>query len=271
MTTPSEISYDGAFRLDGRVAVVTGAASGIGRQAALTFTDAGARVVLADVATQGLDATAGEVTDKGGKPIVVPTDISNRDEVDTLASRAIEVGGRLDVWANVAGLLLPSMVVDTTEDLLDRMLDVNVKGVYWGCAAAARVMRPQGSGSIINLSSAGADRPEVGLSVYSLSKAAVNMLTRTLAHEVGASGVRVNSVAPGFVDTPMVTYRFRRADGSLSEDERDSLFRTRAEQSALGVIGTPGDIALAMLYLASDASRFVTGQVLRPNGGVAMP
>jgi 3-oxoacyl-[acyl-carrier protein] reductase len=271
MTAPEELAVADAFTLAGRVAVITGAASGIGRQAALTFTEAGAQVVLADIDEDGLAQTADEVAALGGKPVPLRTDVTSRDEVEALARHAVEAGGRLDVWANVAGILLPSLVVDTTEETLDRMIGINIKGLYWGCAAAARIMTAQGHGSIINISSAGADIPQPGLSVYSFTKSAVKMITRTLAHEVGPQGVRVNTVAPGFVDTPMVTYRFRRDDGSLDEDKRAALFQTRADQSILGVIGTTSDITMAMLYLASDASRFVTGQTLRPNGGIAMP
>jgi len=172
----------------------------------------------------------------------------------------------------VAGVIAaPAPVVDVDEATLDRLIAVNLKGVYWGCAAAARVMAPQGKGSIINISSAGADIPAPGISVYALTKAAVNMITRSLATEVGAQGVRVNTVSPGFVDTPMVTYRFRRPDGSIDEDVRTQVFNERAAKAVLGRIAEPSDIAMALLFLASDASRFVTGQVLRVNGGSVMP
>jgi 3-oxoacyl-[acyl-carrier protein] reductase len=188
-----------------------------------------------------------------------------------LAERALAGAGRLDVWANVAGVLRPGAIVDTTEADLDATLAVNLKGVYWGCAAAARAMIPRRTGSIINIASAGADVPAPGLSAYALSKAAVLMLTRTLATEVGPHGVRANAVAPGFIDTPMVAHHFTRDDGSLDSAARDAIFKSRAAQSPLAVTGEPSDIALAMLYLAADASRFVTGQTIRPNGGVAMP
>jgi 3-oxoacyl-[acyl-carrier protein] reductase len=132
-------------------------------------------------------------------------------------------------------------------------------------------MSAQKRGSIINISSAGADIAAPDLSAYAMTKAAVNMLTRNLALEVGASGVRVNAIAPGFIDTPMVTYRFRAPDGSIDESKRRQVFDARAAHAALQRIGTPSDIALAMLFLASDASSFMTGQVLRPNGGIVMP
>jgi 3-oxoacyl-[acyl-carrier protein] reductase len=268
---PTADSLRDLFRLDGRVAVVTGAASGIGRGAALTFSAAGASVLIADIDQAGLAATAETITKNGGKAEAHVCDVRDRAAVHALADRAVAGAGRLDVWANVAGVLRPRPIVDTTEEDLDATLAVNLKGVYWGCAAAAKAMIPRGAGSIINIASAGADVPAPGLSAYSLTKAAVIMLTKTLATEVGQHGVRANAVAPGFIDTPMVAHHFTREDGSVDSAARDAIFKSRAAQTPLGTTGEPSDIALAMLYLASDAARFVTGQTLRPNGGVAMP
>ena len=260
-----------AFSLEGRVAVVTGAASGIGRQAARTFAQAGARVVAADVDGERLAETVELVRGDGGRATACVTDVTRRTEVDALAAAALEPEGRLDVWANVAGVLRPGAIVDTTEDELDRSIAVNVKGVFWGCAAAARAMTPRRSGSIINIASAGADMAAPGIAAYAVTKAGVLMLTKTLAHEVGPHGVRANAVAPGFVDTPMVSHHFVRPDGTVDEEARSAIFGSRARQSPLRMTGEPTDIAYAMLYLAADASRFVTGQTLRPNGGVVMP
>lgn len=259
-----------AFSLADRVAVVTGAASGLGQESACVLAQAGAHVVLADVNEAGLAQTAAMIAEFGGTATVRPTDVSQRAQVDLLADVTLCERERLDVWVNIAGILLFGPILETQEADFDRLFGVNLKGTYWGCAAAARAMTGRG-GSIINFASAAADMPAPGLSLYSMSKAAVNMLTRDAAMEFGALGCRVNSVAPGFVDTPMVQYRYLTAEGEVDPEQREQILRSREQGSPLGILGEPRDIALAVLYLASDASRFVTGQVLRPNGGAAMP
>jgi 3-oxoacyl-[acyl-carrier protein] reductase len=255
-----------ALSLDGRTAVVTGAASGIGRQTAITYGHAGARVVLADRVADGLEETASRV--EGA--VVVPTDVTSKTEVDDLARRAIRASGRIDVWANVAGIIRNSFVVDTSEEELDAILAVNLKGVYWGCAAAGRVMAVAGRGTIVNVASAGGEVPAPTLSVYGMTKAAVIQLTRTVAAELGPKGVRANAVAPGFVETSMTSRNWTKADGSVDDEARDQVLGRMAAQSPLGISGSPEDIAWCMLFLAADTSRFVTGQVIRPNGGVYM-
>jgi 3-oxoacyl-[acyl-carrier protein] reductase len=256
------------FSLHGRTAVITGAAGGIGRQAAITFTQAGADVVIADVGVAGLEETAEMVAAAGGTATVVPTDVSDRDQVNALADAAIKTHGRLDVWANVAGVIRYMNIVDATPEDVEFITKVNLWGTYWGVAAAGRTMTK--GGSIINVSSAGGDMPAPTLSIYAMTKAAVSHLTRCAAVELGANDIRVNAIAPGFTDTPMVQGRWTNADGSIDEAERESYTNTRAAQSPLRTIATPEDQTWAMLYLASDASRFVTGQVIRPNGGVVM-
>jgi 3-oxoacyl-[acyl-carrier protein] reductase len=256
------------FSLHGRTAVITGAAGGIGRQAAITFTQAGANVLIADVGVAGLEETAEMVAAAGGKATVVPTDVSDRDQVNALADAAIKTNGRLDIWANVAGVIRYMNIVDATPEDVEFITKVNLWGTYWGVAAAGRAMTK--GGSIINVSSAGGDMPAPTLSIYAMTKAAVSHLTRCAAVELGAHDIRVNAIAPGFTDTPMVQGRWTNADGSVNEAERESYTTTRAAQSPLGTIATAEDQSWAMLYLASDASRFVTGQVIRPNGGVVM-
>ena len=256
------------FTLRGRTAVITGAAGGIGRQAAITFTQAGADVVIADVGIAGLEETAELVAAAGGVATIVPTDVSDRAQVDALAEAAIGANGRLDIWANVAGVIRYMPIVEATPEDVEFITKVNLWGTYWGVAAAGRTMRD--GGSIINFSSAGGEMPAPTLSIYAMTKAAVSHLTRCAATEFGPSNIRVNAIAPGFTDTPMVQSRWTNPDGSINEAEREAYTALRAAQSPLHMIATSEDQTWAMLYLASDASRFVTGQVLRPNGGVVM-
>ena len=260
-----------AFSLAGRVAVVTGAGSGIGRETARVFAQAGANVIVADIDAAALDETAEMVRALGAQAVAQSTDVSLRAQVDALADAAVARLGRIDAWANCAGILTNSPVLEETEDRLDRLLAINLKGVYWGCAAAGRAMQARGSGSIVNISSGGADSAAPGNGSYALTKAGVNMLTRTCAKEFGAFGVRVNAVAPGWIETGMTAYRFKNAVGEFDNATRDAALDMLSKASPLGLTGAPRDVALAVLYLASDASRFMTGQVLRPNGGVAMP
>lgn len=261
-----------AFSLEGRTAVVTGSATGIGRQTAITFALAGATVVLADRAEEALAETAAAVEAVGGTALVVPTDVSSKEAVDDLARAAVRSGGgRIDVWANVAGIIRNGLVMDLTEADLDAVLGVNLKGVIWGCAAASRVMKAAKRGSIINVASAGGEMPAPTLAAYGTSKAGVIQLGRIVATEMGPYGVRCNTVAPGFIDTPMTQRGWMDADGVVDDARRAAIVDVRSAQSPLATIGTPHDIAYAMLYLAADASKFMTGEVLRPNGGVHMP
>ena len=259
-----------AFSLEGRTAVVTGAAMGIGRQTALTFAGAGAHVVIADRLEDALEETGAAIEAAGAKATLVPTDVSVRVAVDDLARAAIRATGRVDVWANVAGIIRNASIVDTTEEDLDAIIAVNLKGVFWGCAAAGRAMSAAGRGSIINVASAGGEVPAPTLAVYGMTKAGVIQLTRTAAAELGPRGVRVNAVAPGFIETPMTSRAWTNDDGTVDEAKRKQTLDTRGMVAPLRTTGTPDDIAYAMLYLAADASRFMTGEVLRPNGGVHM-
>jgi 3-oxoacyl-[acyl-carrier protein] reductase len=197
--------------------------------------------------------------------------VSRRDDVEALVRDTVAQHGRLDVIANIAGIIHQSAVVDTEETDFDRVLATNLKGVLFGCQSAARVMVEQGSGSIVNMASGAIDTPAPGLVCYAVAKAGVAQLTKTLAAEVGPAGVRVNAVAPGFVITGMTSRHFVRDDGSVDEEARATVIAAMTERAPLGREGEPDDIAHAVLYLASDASSYMTGQVLRPNGGVAMP
>ena len=253
-----------SFRVDGKVAVVTGAGSGIGRSSALALAGAGATVVCADIHGDTAEATAEEITAHGGTAEGVALDVSRRADVEALAQRVAAERVGLHVWCNIAGIMRGGPFLDEPEEHLDRIMSVNLKGVFFGCQAAGRIMvtQPEG-GSIINASSAAADAPSPNIASYAICKAGVVQMTKSLAVEVGKKHVRVNAVAPGFVITGMTT-------GFYGQEMQDTLVAAMRKGVPLRTVGEPEDIAAAVLYLASDVSRFMTGQVIRPNGGVAM-
>jgi 3-oxoacyl-[acyl-carrier protein] reductase len=261
------------FRLDGKVGVITGGAGGIGRQVALELAAVGATVVLVDRDGADLDgAAAGVRTACPDATVATATvDIADKAQVDALAAQVVADHGTIDVWVNSHGVLRYQPFVEIDEEHFDTVVGVNLRGVLWGTAAAGRHMAKQGSGSIVNIASAGGDMPSPNIAVYGLTKAAVMHLTKTAAIELGPSGVRVNAVAPGFIDTPMVSIHWTDSAGNVDPEARKHMLGVRAAQSPMNVTGEPRDIADCVLYLASDAARFVTGQVLRPNGGVVMP
>lgn len=177
---------------------------------------------------------------------------------------AVDATGRLDVMAAIAGIMHSSPVLETRDEDLDRVLGINFKGVLYACQEAARAMIATGTrGSIVTMASGAVDTGGPGLLCYSVSKAAVVQLTKTLATEVGPRGIRVNAVAPGWIRTPMT--------GRHDASEQSHTEAVMVRMSPLGRVGEADDIAHAVLHLASDASSFTTGQILRPNGGVAMP
>ena len=266
-----DVSLEQVFDLSGRVAVVTGAASGIGRASALRLGEAGAHVVCADLDEDGALATTERITGAGGSATPGPVDVTSKDGVDRLVADTVSEFGRLDVMANVAGIIITNQVVDVSEEELDKVLAVNMKGVFFGCQAAARQMIEQKSGSIVNMASAAIDAPAPNLVSYAMAKAAITQLTRNLATEVGRDGVRVNAVAPGFVMTEMTTRHFTDEAGNVDPGAKAEVESRMSRGVALRRVGEPDDIAWAVLYLASDASSFMTGQIVRPNGGAAMP
>ncbi|MET7646906.1 SDR family NAD(P)-dependent oxidoreductase [Streptomyces sp. NPDC005426] len=249
-----------AYDLTGRSAFVTGAAGGIGRATAVLLAEAGATVHCADLNEKGLLETLGLIAAAGGEAHTHPLDVTDRDQVRS----AVEAAGELNILAAVAGIMHTSSVLETTDEDLDRVLSVNFKGVLHACQAVARTMVARGArGSLITMASGAVDSASPGLLCYSAAKAAVVQLTKTLATELGPHGIRVNAVAPGWIRTPMT------ARHDAEQQHRVEAMMVRV--SPLGRVGEPGDVAHTVLHLASDASAFMTGQILRPNGGVAMP
>jgi len=249
-----------AYDLTGRTAFVTGAAGGIGRASAVLLAEAGAAVHCADRDEHGLHETATLIKDAGGTARTHHLDVTDRAQL----RQAVESCERLDVMAAIAGIMHTSTVLETLDEDLDRVLAVNFKGVLYACQEAARRMLDgKNGGSIVTMASGAVDTGRPGLLCYGAAKAAVVQLTKTLANEVGRHGIRVNAVAPGFIRTPM-TERHEAEEQAQTE-------AVMARMAPLGRVGEAEDVAHTVLYLACDASAFTTGQILRPNGGVAMP
>jgi 3-oxoacyl-[acyl-carrier protein] reductase len=255
------------FRLDGRTAIVTGGGSGIGQAIAIRFAEAGASVVCADIVPELADETVAAIVKQGGSARAAVVDVSKQDQVDELVASVPE----LDIMCNNAGIINHFLVVDVTEEELDRIFAVNLKGVLFGCQAAARSMMSRGRGSIINMTSGAVDTPAPTIVCYAMAKAAVSQLTKTLAVEMAPKGVRVNAIAPGPVDTRIVNYNYTDAEGKEDKERHDAYLARMRKMVPLGIMGEPDDMAYAALYLASDAGRFMTGQTIHPNGGIAMP
>ncbi|MFF3766864.1 SDR family NAD(P)-dependent oxidoreductase [Streptomyces sp. NPDC001922] len=254
----------GVYELTGRTALVTGAASGIGRATAALLARAGASVHCADLDGPGARTTTERITADGGAAHAHTLDVTDREQVRETVAAAVRADGRLDVLAAVAGIMHSSPVLETDDADLERVLAVNFKGVLYSCQEAAQAMITGGAGgSIVTMASGAVDTGAPGLLCYGAAKAAVVQLTRTLATEVGRHGIRVNAVAPGWIRTPMTA---RRTPGAQHGTEQ-----AMGRAAPLGRVGEPEDVAHSVLYLASDASSFTTGQILRPNGGVAMP
>jgi len=259
-----------AFDLTGRVALVTGGGSGIGRTTAEVLAAAGATVVCADINEDGAAETARAITEQGGTAESVALDVAVPGAAAGVVEGIVATHGGLHIMCNIAGIMIDSSIIDLDPDEFDRILSVNLKGVLYGCQAAGRVMVEQRRGSIINMASAAVLAPSPGIGPYAICKAGVAQLTKSMAVEVGRRGVRVNTIAPGFIPTNMTARYYTNPDGSIDEDTKAAMLTPMAKYAPLRRVGETNDIGYCVLYLASDASSFVTGQLLSPNGGVSM-
>jgi len=253
------------MRLDGKVAIVTGAASGFGEGIAKRFAREGARVLVSDVNVRGGGRVAGEIATDGGKALFVKSDVTRAQDWAGLVGAAQASFGKLDVVVNNAGWThRKKPYLEVTEAEFDKVYAVNVKSVYLSVLHALPVFRKQRGGCFVNIASTAGLRPRPGLAVYNSSKAAVILLSKSLAAELGPDNVRVNCVNPVFSPETGLSAEF--AGGTLSPEVRAAYLAT----IPLGRFSTPMDVANACVYLASDEAAYVTGQTLHVNGGMAM-
>ncbi len=251
MTMPS-------LRLDGKVAIVTGGGGGLGTLACCAFAEAGADVVVTARRLEKCEATAEKVRALGRKALAVSTDVTKSDEVRALVEATVQSFGRVDILFNNAGITSPRSIEDSSEEEWLRVVDVNIKGTYLCTKAVVPAMKAQGGGAIINMGSILSCRGMANRSAYAVSKAAIASFTKSMAFELGADGITVNALGPTVIVTDLNRELVRT---------QPQLYDTLLARTPLKRLGQPEDIAGALVFLASPAARFITGQTLYVDGG----
>ena len=247
------------MRVSGKVALISGGSGGIGAAAARLLASEGAAVVIADILVDQGKVTEAQITEAGGRAQFVPLDVTNEESWRWAVKNTIDNFGRLDIVVNSAGVVHRAGIEETTVKDWDRVMEVNVKGVFLGTRASIPEMRRAGGGSIVNISSInGLVGSGTSGSSYHASKGAVRIFTKSAAVQYAQDNIRVNSVHPGYVDSPMT-----QAYHDIPEVRQERISKT-----PIGRMGTPEDIALGILYLASDESSYVTGSELVIDGGM---
>jgi len=246
----------GAF--EGKVAVVTGAARGIGQAIAKRLAQEGADVAICDLQVEWLAETAGIVQGFGRKALPLAVDVGDSSAVNACINEVVKVFGKVDIMVNNAGITKDTLLVRMSDEDWDAVLRVNLKGTFLFSRAVAKHMMKQRGGAIVNIASISGIIGTAGQANYAASKAGVIALTKTTAHELAGRGVRANAIAPGFISSKMTD--------ALSEDVRNQYL----SQIPLGRFGTVNDIANAVVFLASEQSSYMTGQTLNVNGGMVM-
>lgn len=247
-------------RLQGKVAIVTGAASGIGEAIALCFAREGARVIVSDVQDARGEAVAARCNEEG-EALYLHCDVSREDEVRALVNAAVERFGRLDVLVNNAGFRASGVLHETTADLWDRMMAIDLKGVYLCSYYALPHLLRGGGGSIIMLSSVSGIAGDYGMAAYNAAKGAVTNLTRNMALDYAKDGVRVNAICPGAIFTPLIEQAWSEIGAEAAERAFNGVYPP-------GRIGRPEEVANVALFLASDESSFVSGANIPVDGGI---
>ena len=255
------------FSLKGKVAVITGGGRGIGQAIAFAFAKAEARVVVTSRKAQDLEATANVIKAAGGEAFPLPAHLGKTEEIKKMIDAVMAKYGRIDILVNNAGAS-PAMgsVLECDDRLWDKLMDINLKGAYFVSQAAANIMVKQGGGKIINIASVDGYNPEPGLSIYSISKAGMRMLTRAFASELLRFNIQVNTIAPGPINTKMMNSHW----GHLPPEEGQKVKEMVEKALPSGRMGNPDEISGAALYLASDASSYTTGAEILIDGGLLL-
>ncbi|WP_407151393.1 SDR family NAD(P)-dependent oxidoreductase [Bradyrhizobium sp. ORS 86] len=251
------MDYRKLFDLTGKTAVVLGAASGIGKSSAEALASLGARVLCADRTQDGAEATAAAIRAQGGVATAAGCDAADRADVEALATKALTEFSRIDIAVTTPGLNIRKTILDYTDEDLDRVINLNVKGTVWFFQAFGRIMVKQQGGSLIACSSVRAVTIEPGLAVYGSTKAAIGLLVKGFASEVGRAGVRVNAIAPSIAETAL-TGPFK---------QRPDIYDLYAGHTVFNRWSSADEVATAVAYLASDAASYVSGSTLFVDGG----
>jgi 3-oxoacyl-[acyl-carrier protein] reductase len=246
------------LELKGKIALVTGAAQGIGRSIALLLAQKGVDIVISDINLEKAEETAKEVEALGRKVMAIRADVANTNDVERMVEAILERFGQIDILVNNAGIARDKLILRMTEEDWDAVLNVNLRGTFNCTKAVIRHMSKQRKGKIVNIASVVGEMGNVGQANYSASKAGVIGFTKTIAREFAQRGINVNAVAPGYIETPMTK--------ALPEKVKEELRR----MIPLERLGRPEDVAQAVLFLVSEASSYITGQVLNVNGGIYM-
>jgi len=253
------------FSLKGKTAIVTGGSRGIGKAIALGFAKAGAKVAVTSRKLNDLEANAKEIKMFGGEAFPVQAHLGKMEEINRMVNTVMDKFGRIDILVNNAGTS-PAMgtVLDSDERIWETIINLNLKGVYFTSQAVAKIMKKQGGGKIINIASIDGFKPEPGVSVYSISKAGVRMITRAFALELAPFNIQVNTIAPGPISTKLLDSHWFNLPPEEAKKEKEAM----AKMTPIGRIGEPDEIAGAAIYLASDASNYTTGAEIVIDGGL---